>query len=387
MSRIHITLVGKQAAPVYNGILATSPDRVAYIYSTESSGIVERIKNAVPNISCDELPPLDPTDPAKINERIRLLAERYKNDEITLNISSGLKSWSHLFGIAFDKLPNATVVYMDQNNVLWNYKTMKREDSDFSFDMRTLFSLYGNPLEKYVPYTDYTPEDDAAAQKVEGLRRFAPKEFNAILTGLSKENKNKITQKMGEIASADRLSTVSWVRDNQNKDETVKIHLSKKGKTQDVILESPHAVPLAFNAGWFEYKAAKMLSKWPRSKEILMNCQFPLHQERNGASSGKIKNEVDIIVNAGMKLLFVECKTQINTSTDIDKFRSVVKHYGGMGSKGLFITDAVMNEMNQSKCRDYGLLSFSFSDTHMGLPSEKALFMLLESELFNINME
>ena len=58
-----------------------------------------------------------------------------------------------------------------------------------------------------------------------------------------------------------------------------------------------------------------------------------------------------------------------------------------MGSKGLFITDAVMNEMNQSKCRDYGLLSFSLSDTHMGLPAEKALFMLLESELFNINME
>ncbi len=387
MSRIHITLVGKQPAPVYNGILATRPDRVVYIYSTESNEVVDRIREAIPGIPCDEQPPLDSTNPEEINKRIHQLAERYKNDEITLNISSGLKSWSHLFGIAFDKLPNATVVYMDQNNVLWNYKTMKREDSDFSFDMRTLFSLYGNPLEKYVPYTDYTPEDDAAAQKIESLRRFAPKEFNAIMVGLSKENKSKIMQKLGEIVSADGCSSVSWTRDRENKNESVDIHLSKKEKFQDVILESPHAVSLAFNAGWFEYKVAKMLSKWPRSKEILMNCQFPLRHERNGASSDKIKNEVDIIVNAGMKLLFVECKTQINTSTDIDKFRSVVKHYGGMGSKGLFITDAVMNEMNQSKCRDYGLLSFSLSDTHMGLPAEKALFMLLESELFNINME
>ena len=124
MSRIHITLVGKQAAPVYNGIIATHPDRVAYIYSEESRDVVERIKKAVPDIACDDMPPLDPTDPKQINNRVQDLIEKYKRDEITLNISSGLKSWSHLFGIAFDKEPNATVVYMDQNNILWNYRTM-----------------------------------------------------------------------------------------------------------------------------------------------------------------------------------------------------------------------------------------------------------------------
>ncbi len=32
MAKIHITLVGGQPAPVYNGIVATNPDDLVYVY-------------------------------------------------------------------------------------------------------------------------------------------------------------------------------------------------------------------------------------------------------------------------------------------------------------------------------------------------------------------
>lgn len=41
MSRVHITLVGGQPAPVYHGIVATKPDKVVFIYSDDSQEVLE----------------------------------------------------------------------------------------------------------------------------------------------------------------------------------------------------------------------------------------------------------------------------------------------------------------------------------------------------------
>lgn len=40
--KIHITLVGGQPAPVYNGIIATQPDKVVFIYSKDSRSVVDK---------------------------------------------------------------------------------------------------------------------------------------------------------------------------------------------------------------------------------------------------------------------------------------------------------------------------------------------------------
>ena len=57
-----------------------------------------------------------------------------------------------------------------------------------------------------------------------------------------------------------------------------------------------------------------------------------------------------------------------------------------MGSKGLFITKAKMSDMARKKCEENGILSFSFEDAANGiLLPEKALHLLLNNELFNIN--
>lgn len=136
---------------------------------------------------------------------------------------------------------------------------------------------------------------------------------------------------------------------------------------------------MVFNSGWFEYKVAKLLSSWDKAKEVCLNCHFPSKQKSD-------KNEVDIIVNTGTKLLFVECKTQINRITDIDKFRSVVKTYGGMGSKGLFVTKEKFSDSAREKCAENAILSFSFVDAeNWNLELGKALTLLLDNELFNIN--
>lgn len=376
--KVHITLVGGQPAPVYNGIVATRPDRVVFIYSNseDSKRSVEAVRQEI-DIDIDEQEPLDTTDPQKILQRATSLAEKYKNDEVTLNVSSGLKSWSHLFGRVFDPLPNASVVYMDQNNLLWNYRTMESQ-SDFVFDMDVQFRLQGNELKQFVPFADYTDDDRASFEKVETARRYSTGNFNKLTTVLSPQWKGMFqNQNHGRFVLSE-TDYVEW-----GKPDFVRLVLStKKQGVNEWEMRSPHAVNIAFNSGWFEYKVARMLSHWRYAKEIRLNCLFPARKTHNVRFP---KNEIDVIVNTGTKLLFVECKTLISTSTDIDKFRTAVKNYGGMGSKALFVTDNAMNDLQKEKCHDSGIIIFSLKDPAFGPNKEQELFKLLESELFNIN--
>ena len=379
MEKVHVTLVGGQPAPIYHGIVATHPDKVVFIYSEGSRSVLETLLSEI-KVPVDEQAPLDPTDPAKILQRAKDLAERYANDDITLNISSGLKSWAYLFGIVFHELPNAAVVYMDQNNVLWNYRTMQSQ-SNFNFDMHVLFRLYGNAMEdNYKRFDEYTEKDSKMLARIEWMRSFNTNDFNKLSALLDNQRQNELrSRKTGEFVSG--KSYIRWKKKEDNQlDEVVDIYLQKKnGTSKSERIASPHAISLVFNSGWFEYKVAKMLSTWDKAKEICMNCHFPFRANVD-------KNETDIIVNTGTKLLFVECKTQITHTTDIDKFRSVVKGYGGTGSKGLFVTLAKMSDIARKKCEENNILSFSMEDAaRWHIAPEKALSMLLDNELFNIN--
>ena len=140
---------------------------------------------------------------------------------------------------------------------------------------------------------------------------------------------------------------------------------------------SAHTELLFTNTGWFELEVAAMLSRWDKSRHVRLNCVFP-------TKANSTKNEIDIIVDTGTKLLFVECKTQIYSITDIDKFASAVKVYGGYGSKSLFVTDAVMRDNALEKCKDNRTLSFSIQTDWRH--AEKKLHELLDKELYNINL-
>lgn len=378
MTKVHITLVGGQPMPVYNGIAATSPDKLVFIYSESSSKQVEAIRAEIDSrIIIEESGPLSTTNPQEIISRAQLLAETYKDDEITVNISSGLKSWSHLFARVFDPLPNASVIYIDQNNVVWNYRTMTQQGV-VDFDLDVLFRLQGNPLVHFVPFSNYTDNDKKTLDKLVEARRYNCGTFNRLTTILSKEWENKIAQQKNGILELSEKEYIEW-----EKPDFVRLVLStKKYGVKEFVAESPNAVSMSFHTGWFEYKIARMLSHWRYAKDVRLNCIFPPQKNPDIRFP---KNEIDLIVNTGTKLLFVECKTQIANSTDIDKFRTAVKNYGGMGSKALFITDNVMTDMQKEKCRESGIMTFSLQDQSIDSNKEQELFKLLEKELFNIN--
>ncbi len=379
MSKVHITLVGGQPAPVYHGIVATKPDLVVYIYSKETNS-KQAFKVLKKEVGIKWLGyKLDPTDPVLIKKLAEKLAHIFKdNEEITVNISGGLKSWSYWFGIVFEKQTNAAIIYIDQNNQLWNYRTME-SSLNFEFDMHTLFRLYRNPLTNYTQYAEYTQVDFDVIPQIEECRAFNYMNFNKLTAVLPKVVQAKVrNSKCDEHRLSNSQSYVTWNKELTDGMQEVELCIYNDNSYIKKTIKAPHAMELVFFAGWFECKVAKILSAWSYAKEICMNCHFPFKE-------GIDKNEVDIIINTGKKILFVECKTQIHDTTAIDKFRSVIKGYGGTASKGLFVTDAKMTDIAKAKCKEQGILTYSLQDNHGCMSHEEVISTLLDAELFNIN--
>jgi len=367
MAKIHITLVGGQTTPVYQGILHVNPDRVFLIHSQQSENEANRIYVEV-DVNC-ELRRFDPVDLSKINNAILNIKNSLsETDDISINVSSGTKMWSLLFYSLFVDDANATLFVIDQNNKVWNLKT--HECTDAQFDMDVQFRLLGNELKDYREPETYTEADKSLINEIRELRKFNYQDFNQI-TDILYRFPNQ-TEAFGK-----GNSFLRWDPKQKHFEITMR---NRQGFELQKTLFSDHVRELLLNTRWFEFEIATLLSGWEKTRQLRMYCVF-------NAQSGSPKNEIDIIINTGNKLLFVECKTQIKNETDIDKFASAVKVYGGLGSKALFVTDAPMTEKAREKCSDHGVMTFCLQDNSFNLPVESLLFKMLDDELDKLNLK
>lgn len=379
MAKIHITLVGGQPVPVYNCIKQLQPEKIIYIYSDKS----EQEYNIL--LSFFDIPhegiALDPVQPSMIETECKKLAERFKNDEVTINISSGTKAWSYFLASAFMQYPNTQIFFVDQNSCMWNYSNKEMTKLP-PIDTHTYVNLYGTVIKEATPYSEYTEDDFNSLKKIESIRKRNIRLFTSTFSS-SSENHIDLTRDNGKkdiFIDGYKVGYYKW----EKLGNKTYIYIDMPGTYEHIKEEfcSEHALSLLFNSSWYEYKIARILYQWGQTQsmpvDILLNCHFKF-------KDGDDNNEIDIILNSGIKLLFVECKTNINKITDLDKFHSVVKRTSGMGSKALFVTQKNNNKAEE-KCTEYSIIY-----SHIGHRKEeerkgiKALYELLDNKLNSIN--
>lgn len=369
--KIYIALVGGQPVPVYAGLRYVNPDKMILICSDESREEAERIKSLFEGetevISCD------PVDLKSIRWLGNKLSEQYAVEDIVLNVSSGTKAWSIVFYDVFRDNKQVQTIYIDQNNRCHDFMTGESVQLNLEKDIH--YKLYGSLISFYTPFTDYTIDDEKVVSEIQRLRAKNYKDFNTLTAVLDKERKMELNSKeTGRF----RLSNGSFVEWDKADSKVTVCLCCNHGNEYTCTLKSPHVVSLVFNSGWFEYKVALAFSRIRGVREIRMNCLFK-------TQNNMPKNEVDVILDMGNKLIFVECKTQIHDTTAIDKFHSVLKNYAGMGTKGIFVTDSPMKENAMEKCKNNDLLAFSFDNKCTFDVNVYRLALLIDEELLKIN--
>ncbi len=373
MAKKHIALVGGQPYPVYRGIIDHRPDNIVLVCSDGSEKqavILEREirKKTSASISIELFAPVDLSKiRSKISSIIKTVRE---DDEVVVNLSSGTKPWSVIFYEYFYRLGNARCIFIDQNNLLWDFTNNQSRQLNTSLTLEETFGLNNIKVKNHKRLKNVSKEDLKAARAIRALRNRWPREYKCLteFIGGHPDQKNATCG----------LCSLSWNTDSR----TALFHLEdKKGRVEERSLSSPDIYSLLFKTGWFELEVAQFLSEWEHAREVWINCE--LTNLESGTET--TINEIDIIVNTGEKLLFVECKTQVYDGTDIDKFGNAVKNYGGLASKRIFITDAIMKPIAQEKCSQAKIPFFSMSEMRDAEPRRKLFFKFLSKELKIIN--
>lgn len=381
MANVHIALVGGQTYPVYLGIAESSPDRVILVHSESSLAEAQRIAaefkgSGIPFVyeHCD------PVNVKQVLDKTRMMAKIMSDDDhYTINLTSGTKVWSILFHEVFASKPNVKFIYVDQSCSIYDLSNGDSRQGA-PIDTDRVFRLNDTSALSYLDFNDLTNDDIKVLGAIKRLIHSNWTAFNALTVLNTPDKQQRLKQHQG--SAEHKGSSLSWDRDAN----TATLSLMRRdGRLVEKTLSSSHLFSLLLNTGWFEAEVARHLSQWKHSHEVRMNVKFPYVE-------GNPKNEIDVIVNTGNRLMFVECKTQIHTLTDLDKFSKAVRNYGGTGCHALFATYGPMTNEAAEKCRDNDIIPFSFKDTLDASHEEdkrgvitRALHQLLDERLFTIN--
>lgn len=369
--KIHISLVGGQTMPVYLGIAETNPDKIVLVHSDKTLSQAKRIAESCKGETI--LVSFPPVDITEILSSVDKLFSQYAGEDITVNLTGGTKPWAIAFAMKAQPKDNVRLIYIDQNCVFYDYTSHDTSkivwQPQLALDMETLMHYNGQAPWSHATLEKFEDDDKYVLEKVKKLRKQSPVNFNELTIDTERKAKS------GSSFMLRNGSYIEWDRKAHN----VHMLLMTRWSKLEEDLSSPNVMKIVFNSGWFEYEVALIMNRWAHTKELWMNVVYKT------ADGRKDKNEIDVIVNTGVKLLIVECKTQIHSITDIDKFRNAVKNYGGMGCKALFVTESSMRPEAVEKCRDSDIIPFSLSAYPDIRTARKSLYQLLDKELFNLN--
>ncbi len=119
-----------------------------------------------------------------------------------------------------------------------------------------------------------------------------------------------------------------------------------------IAIKSPNAFNIAFNGIWWELIVADSIKNWNKIHEMKLNVEL------YSKTTSYIKNEIDIVINTGKTLIFIECKSGNVKQEDINKIRAVKRLYGGIASKSILVCKYKPRPDIIEKCMDLGILLF-----------------------------
>ncbi len=378
--------------PVYLGLRETSAEKVILIYSSETKAQAVQIKTDVcaENPGCRvEMFELNPYDYNQIRTDLKSLMTLLSGNIVEVNVSGGTKPWSIVFAMLTGRCPNLRLIYVDQNNVIYDCASSEKHCFTSLLSIEQIFKYNQTVVQSHKSLDEYTEEDKTVLRDIKEIRnkynRGKHSLFNALTIPSNKKARNVfINNDSGTYVDPESCSEIKWDKKfhSDRSEETsqyVRLYfVDKLGSHEEFELISPHAFDMVIFSGWFEYEVATILRNSSECKEVWLNTIFPYKNKRS-------KNEIDIIALIDNKLLFIECKTQVFDNTDIDKFTSAVKNYGGLGAKAIFITQMDMGEESKEKCETNKIAHFSFHDKKNKKANKQELFEMLKIIMENGN--
>ncbi|MFT3846826.1 MAG: DUF1887 family CARF protein [Lacibacter sp.] len=360
-----ISIVGSQLLPIYVGIKEFNPDKVHFIVSNESSGSIIALKPLLNSIqfsthNCDAF------DFFAIKATCEKIVDKINsNDTITFNLTGGTK----IMVLACQALiieKGLKGFYINQDDTLLELPSYTRKKINTELTTKEFLDLSGHNIAASNVLSDFTAEDFKMSSAIEAFANSDKKYI--VITNHFRKKYNNANLKIPPSGKENIPNNIelTW---NINT-----IVIKNNGK-EYLSLKSKNIHQLFFNTGWWELQVAKEMSNWGKFKELLINCVLPFKIDVKSA-----KNEIDVLLNTGKKLIFVECKSGNVKQEDVNKMKAIKQTYGGLISRSILVSRFLPSPTIIEKCKELDIdifYCYAFQNRLVN-PLNKILFKLDE---------
>ena len=279
------------------------------------------------------------------------------DDYVSVNITGGTKMMA-LALVEFSKsikTDNLEFFYIDRKqNIQWYLKNGV-EDFCEDLELEEFVKLMGQKIKSKDQFIDVYDRYENSINEISEIVSDSEtrKQWDYFLESFVSKIRKLVNNPVNRAKSIYNLHK-KWLLETENKRlEIVWETQSFKVLDKDILLielnQSIEEIEwLIFNAGWFELLTAIKFSKKYDENQIFMNVKFPVLKDVE-----LDKNEVDILINDGGKLIFVECKSGDVKSDDINSIRVRKETYGGLISENILVTRyALSKNILLEKCKE-----------------------------------
>jgi hypothetical protein len=341
--KYQITFVGGQLLPVFVGIKEFSPDKIHFIVSEESKNKISLLKPFfLDKVLSEEQ--CDPFDFTSIKTKLTsILGKIESSDEVQFNLTGGTKVMV-LAAQAIMQERNLKGFYINLDNTFLQLPSYEIKKMRSEITIKEFLEMTGHKISHSNVLSDFSNDDFKSVSAIESFSL----SYDKLLLQINSKIR-KIYDRLNKIPSSGQLEInktckLNWIAN--------KITVIVQGR-EILKIDSPNARTLFFNAGWWELLVAKAVSQWSKAKELLIQCELPFKTDVNTT-----KNEIDVLVNIGGKLIFIECKSGMVKQEDINKMRIVKDTYGGIISKSLLVSRFMPSTTIIEKCKELNIEVF-----------------------------
>lgn len=333
----HISLVGGQILPLYLGIVESDSNIIHFVYSKDSAENIEVLKG----IFCEKIIKTYQCDAFNFNTTVNLFERIISNysteDEFNFNITGGTK----IMALAANKMltnNKCSAFYFNQDLSFYILPAFDLKINSNILKVNDYIKLSGNKISNFTDIVNIENNDFQSAKKIFNFSISNSKDYSKIQKYINhKFNNYEDIPIDGEIQIDDELF-VSYEK-NMLEISTLSTNLLE--------ITCSNVISIFFNAGWWELVVAEAIKSWNNKKEVYTNVIFPF-KNKNSQS----KNEIDILINTGRKLIFIECKSGNILSADINKMKAVRETYGGRIARSLLVSKFKPKDLIIEKCKD-----------------------------------
>lgn len=370
--KIYIATVGGQELPVVQGILEFEPDFVYLICSeqseTNANSIAEKLRLTEGWLS---IVLHNPNDYFEILTTLRLNFMSIVANQMVVNIAGGTKIMTLALFSYFSSSPhNAFVFHIDQNGQIHNLLKPEVRKLEKTMSICDYLEFSGQRVKSMIPASDIDDDLLDLASRAKNLYHKGGWVFGELMSFYRKNEREFQHGESFRLETKNSKAFLSWTKE----EGLLQIELlnSRTGRFESYEFEGAASLEIVLNTKWFELEVYKLIRQWKRVREIGWSLVVPYQ-------AGYDKNEFDLVVNVGTKLVFVECKTKVAEMKDLDKFGSVSKRYGGIGAKTLLVCWNYPEPRVIEKCRDNSINWFSLFDQNRNRRELQAFFQMLDA--------